>query len=91
MNKGDLINTVADSAGITKDQASDAVNCVFNCIESTLKKKEKAAFIGFGTFSTSERAARDGRNPATGATIRIPAKTQIKFKPGKALADSVNG
>jgi len=90
MNKGDLINAVSNSAGISKDQASSAVNCVFDSIESTLKNKDKAAFIGFGTFSTSERAARDGRNPATGATIRIPAKTQIKFKPGKALADSVN-
>ena len=90
MNKGDLINTVSDSAGITKEQAAAAVNSVFSSIESTLKAKEKAAFIGFGTFSTSERAAREGRNPSTGATIQIAAKTQIKFKPGKALADSVN-
>ena len=91
MNKGDLINAVADSSAISKDQATDAVNCVFSCIESTLKKKEKATFVGFGTFSTAERAARDGRNPSTGATIRIAAKTQIKFKPGKVLSDVVNG
>jgi DNA-binding protein HU-beta len=90
MNKGDLINTVAEASGISKAQATDAVNTVFSSIESTLKGGDKAAFIGFGTFSTSVRKAREGRNPATGATIKIPAKTQIKFKPGKALADTVN-
>lgn len=90
MNKGDLINAVADAAGITKAQAGDAVNAVFDGIEGTLKKGDKASFVGFGTFSTSRRAARDGRNPATGKTIRIPAKTQVKFKAGKGLVDSVN-
>lgn len=90
MNKGDLIKVVADSAGITQGQATDAVQSVFDSIEKTLKSKDKAAFVGFGTFSTSERAARDGRNPATGATIKIAAKTVVKFKPGKALAESVN-
>ncbi|NNF33374.1 MAG: HU family DNA-binding protein [Saprospiraceae bacterium] len=90
MNKGDLINAVADAAGITKAQAGDAVNAVFDSIEGTLKKGGKASFVGFGTFSTSRRAARDGRNPATGATIKIPAKTMVKFKAGKGLVDSVN-
>ena len=59
MNKGDLINAVADAAGITKAQAGDAVNAVFDSIEKTLKKGDKASFVGFGTFSTSRRAARD--------------------------------
>ena len=90
MNKGDLIKVVADSANITQSQASDAVQAVFDSIENTLKAKDKASFVGFGTFSTSYRNARDGRNPATGATIKIPAKTVVKFKPGKALSDSVN-
>ena len=90
MNKGDLINAVADAAGITKAQAGDAVNAVFDGIEGTLKKGGKASFVGFGTFSTSRRAAREGRNPATGATIKIPAKTMVKFKAGKGLVDSVN-
>ena len=90
MNKGDLIDVVADKAGITKAQAGDAVSAVFDAIEGSLKKGDKAAFVGFGTFSTSERAARDGRNPATGATIKIPKKTMVKFKAGKALSDSVN-
>ena len=90
MNKGDLINAVADAAGITKAQAGDAVNAVFDSIEGPLKKGGKASFVGFGTFSTSRRAAREGRNPATGATIKIPAKTMVKFKAGKGLTDSVN-
>lgn len=90
MNKGDLISAVADSAGISKAQAGDAVEAVFSNIEKALKSGDKAAFIGFGTFSTSVRAARDGRNPATGATIKIPKKTMVKFKAGKALSESVN-
>lgn len=90
MNKGDLIDVVADKAGITKAQAGDAVSSVFDAIEGALKKSDKAAFVGFGTFSTSVRAARDGRNPATGATIKIPKKTMVKFKAGKALSDAVN-
>lgn len=90
MNKGDLIDVVADKSGISKAQAGDAVSAVFDAIEGSLKKGDKAAFIGFGTFSTSKRAARDGRNPATGTTIKIPAKTMIKFKAGKAFSEAVN-
>ncbi len=90
MNKGDLISAVADKAGITKGQATEAVNAVFDGIEGTLKKGDKCSFVGFGTFSTSRRAARDGRNPATGETIKIAAKTLVKFKAGKALTESVN-
>lgn len=90
MNKGDLIDAVADASGITKAQASSAVNAVFGSIEETLKKGDKASFVGFGTFSTSKRAAREGRNPATGAKMKIKAKTSVKFKAGKSLADSVN-
>jgi DNA-binding protein HU-beta len=90
MNKGDLIKVVADKANISQAQAADAVQSVFDSIEKTLKKKDKASFVGFGTFSTSKRKAREGRNPATGATIKIAAKTVVKFKPGKALGDAVN-
>ena len=90
MNKGQLITAVAEASGITKAQAGTAVDAVFGSIEGALKSGDKAAFIGFGTFSTSERKARDGRNPATGATIKIPAKTLVKFKAGKALEGSVN-
>jgi len=90
MNKGDLIDAVADKAGITKGQATDAVAAVFGTIESCLKGGDKAAFVGFGTFQTSHRAARDGRNPRTGETIKIKAKTLVKFKAGKALSDAMN-
>lgn len=90
MNKGDLTSSVASAAGITKAQAADAVNAVFDGIEQSLKSGDKAAFVGFGTFSVSKRAAREGRNPATGKTIKIGAKNVVKFKAGKALGDSVN-
>ena len=90
MNKGDLIDAVAEAAGITKAEAGTAVNTVFSSITTALKKKDKAAFIGFGTFSTNRRKAREGRNPATGEKMRIKAKTLVKFKAGKALSDAVN-
>ena len=90
MNKGDLINAVADGAGITKAQAGEAVATVFGSIENALKAGDKAAFVGFGTFSTSVRKAREGRNPLTGDKIQIKKKTMVKFKAGKALGDSVN-
>jgi len=90
MNKGDLVNAVANSAGITKAQATEAVNAVFGSIENTLKNGDSASFVGFGTFAVSKREAREGRNPATGATIKIAASNQVKFKAGKALKDSVN-
>lgn len=90
MNKGDLINVVAAAAGITKAQAGSAVDAVFGGIESCLKSGDKAAFVGFGTFSTAHKPAREGRNPSTGKTIKIAAKTSVKFKAGKTLVDSVN-
>ncbi len=90
MNKGDLISAVAEGAGITKAQAGDAVATVFGSIEGALKAGDKAAFVGFGTFSTSVRKAREGRNPLTGDKIQIAKKTMVKFKAGKALGDSVN-
>jgi len=90
MNKGDLVDKVADTSGITKSQAQDAVNCVFDCVASAMKDGDKASFIGFGTFSVNRRNARTGRNPQTGKEIQIPAKNIVKFKPGKALSEHVN-
>lgn len=90
MNKGDLINAVSEAAGITKAQAGNAVDAVFNGIEKSLKGGDKAAFVGFGTFSTVNKPAREGRNPSTGKAIKIPAKTSVKFKAGKSLTDAVN-
>lgn len=91
MNKGDLISKIAESAKITKAQATDALNAVLDGIGEELKKDGgKVTLIGFGTFSVSEREARTGRNPQTGASIKIDAKKVVKFKPGKELSDSVN-
>lgn len=90
MNKGDLVNAVAEATGLTKTQAGNAVDAVFNSIEASLKKGDKASFVGFGTFSTVRKEAREGRNPSTGKTISIPAKTSVKFKAGKSFTDSVN-
>jgi DNA-binding protein HU-beta len=90
MNKNDLIGVVADGAGITKAQAGEAVDAVFDAVTKSLKKGEEVRLVGFGTFSVSRRKASIGRNPATGAEIKIPASNQAKFKPGKGLKDSIN-
>jgi DNA-binding protein HU-beta len=90
MNKGDLINKIAEEAGLTKAQASDALNAVLGGVSETLKSGGKVTLVGFGTFSVSQRDARTGRNPQSGETIQIPAKTVVKFKPGKELSDAVN-
>lgn len=90
MNKGDLINKIADSAGITKGQAEDALNAVLDGITDALKSDDTVTLIGFGSFSVSHRAARAGRNPQTGETIQIAAKKLAKFKAGKKLTDALN-
>lgn len=89
-NKNDLIGIVADKAGLTKVQAGEAVDAVFEAITGSLKGGEEVRLVGFGTFSVSKRKASIGRNPATGAEIKIPASNQAKFKPGKGLKDSIN-
>jgi nucleoid DNA-binding protein len=90
MNKGDLINKVAEEANITKAQATDALNTVFSAIGDTLADGNKVSLVGFGTFSSNHRAARVGRNPKTGEALQIAAKNVVKFKPGKELAGAVN-
>ncbi|MCP3931582.1 MAG: HU family DNA-binding protein [Bacteroidetes bacterium] len=90
MNKGELISAVAESAGISKAQATDAVNAVLSSVGGTLKDGGKVTLIGFGTFSVSHRPERTGRNPQTGKSITIAAKNVVKFKPGKELSESVN-
>jgi DNA-binding protein HU-beta len=89
-NKNDLIGVVADKAGLTKAQAGEAVDAVFEAITASLKGGDEVRLVGFGTFSVSKRKASVGRNPATGAEINIPASNQAKFKPGKGLKDSLN-
>ncbi len=90
MNKTEFINQIAESADINKKQAGDALQAFMIAITDTMKKGEKLTLIGFGTFSVTERKARDGRNPQTGKTIKIPAKKVVKFKVGSKLADAVN-
>lgn len=90
MNKTDLINTVADAAELNKSAASRAVDAVFETIVSGLKEGESVTVSGFGTFTTTDRAARLGRNPRTGESIEIAASKSPKFKAGKGLKDAVN-
>ena len=90
MNKNDLIGVVADGAGITKAQAGEAVDAVFDAITGSLKKGGEVRLVGFGTFAVSKRKASTGRNPRTGETMTIAASNQPKFKAGKALKDAVN-
>ena len=88
-NKAELIESVATSTGLTKKDATAAVDAVFETIQTTLSSGEKVQLIGFGNFEVRERAARKGRNPQTGEEIQIAASKVPAFKPGKALKDSV--
>ena len=91
MNKAELIAHVADSASITKGDATKAVDAVFDGITAELKGGGSVALVGFGSFSVSARAARTGRNPRTGTEIKIAASKAPTFKAGKGLKDAVNG
>jgi DNA-binding protein HU-beta len=88
MNKGDLINKVAEVLNSKKD-AQSAVDCILSTVTEALAEKESVTLVGFGTFKTAERKARKGRNPQTGNEIDIPARNVPKFIPGKALKDAV--
>jgi DNA-binding protein HU-beta len=90
MNKGDLVKHMAEKAGITQAQAGDALAAALDAVGGAVRNGDKVTLIGFGTFSRTVRAARDGRNPSTGKAIKIPAKNQVKFKAGKELDDSLN-
>ncbi len=89
MNKGDLVNEVAKVTS-TKKAAQAAVDCILTTITKALKKKDSVTLIGFGTFTVARRKARTGRNPQTGAAIKIKAKNVPKFVAGKALKDAVS-
>ena len=90
MNKNDLIASVADSAGLSKSDASNAVDAVLQAITDGLAGGGEIRLVGFGTFSVANRAATTGRNPRTGEAIQIPASKQPKFKAGAPLKQSVN-
>ncbi|SDC46520.1 DNA-binding protein HU-beta [Sphingomonas sp. YR710] len=90
MNKQELIGNVAESTGLTKNDASKAVEAVFDSISGVLKSGDEVRLVGFGTFSVSRRKASTGRNPRTGEPMSIGASSQPKFKPGKGLKEAVN-
>ena len=91
MNKSELIEHIAKQADISKAAAARALEAVIGGVKTTLKKNNTVSLVGFGTFSVGKRAARSGRNPRTGATIKIKAAKVPKFRPGKALKDAVRG
>jgi DNA-binding protein HU-beta len=86
MNKAELVSKIAEDAGITKVQAVSALDSFMEGVTKTLKSGNKLILVGFGTFSVSKRAARNGRNPKTGATIKIKAKKVARFKASKELS-----
>jgi DNA-binding protein HU-beta len=90
MTKSEFAAAFAEKTGTTKTDAEKSVNAFIDIITSTLKSGDKISFVGFGTFETTNRDARTGRNPQTGADITIAAGTVPKFKPGKSLKDAVN-
>ena len=90
MNKTELVAAMAEKAGISKKDAEAALKAFTDTVSSELKKGEKIQLVGFGTFETSVRAAREGRNPQTGKTMKIKASKAPKFKAGKALKDLEN-
>jgi len=90
MNKGELTDAIAESAGLTKADAARALDGFIDAITNALKSGDSVSMIGFGTFSVKARAARQGRNPQTGKTITIKAANVPGFKAGKSLKDAVN-
>ncbi len=91
MNRTELIGAIAESAGITKAQADKALRATMHNIQSTVASGNNLSLIGFGTFSSSARAARQGKNPRTGEPISIAARKVARFSPGKGFRDLVNG
>ena len=90
MNKQQLIEAIANEAEVSKAAAGACLDAFINTVTKVLKKKGEVRLVGFGTFTTSKRKATTGRNPQTGAAIKIAASTQPKFKAGKPLKDALN-
>jgi DNA-binding protein HU-beta len=90
MNKADMVDRLAAAAGITKTQAASALDAMVSGITSALKKGNRVTLVGFGSFSTAQRAARTGRNPKTGKPISIAARRVARFIPGAELKQAVN-
>ena len=89
MNKTEMITAMAEASGLTKKDCDTVLNAFVDTLQTALKSGDKVQLLGFGTFEVKERAARTGKNPATGATIEIPASKAPAFKPGKAFKDSI--
>jgi DNA-binding protein HU-beta len=90
MNKQELISKIAKDTGMTKTGAAAAVDSFIDGVVKTLRKGQSITFVGFGTFKTSNRKARTGRNPQTGAAVKIPKRRVARFSAGKALKDALN-
>jgi len=90
MNKNELIASISNATGLTKTDSAKALDAFITSVTKSLKAGEEVRLVGFGTFGVTKRAATTGRNPRTGTAIKIPARNVAKFKPGKALQDSVN-
>ena len=90
MKKVELVEAVATATGLTKADATRAIDATFEAISGALKDGDKVPLVGFGTFAVSKRAAREGRNPQTGETVKIAARNAVTFKAGSALKDAVN-
>lgn len=89
MNKTELISAMAEKSGLSKKDTEKALDAFMDTVKNELKNGGKVQLVGFGTFEVSERAAREGRNPQTGETMKIAASKQAKFKAGKALKDYI--
>ena len=90
MKKVELVEAVANATGLNKTESAKAIDVTFEAITAALVKGDKVPLVGFGTFGVSERAAREGRNPRTGETVKIAARKAVTFKAGSALKDAVN-
>lgn len=90
MKKIELVEAVAEEAGLTKADATRAIDATFKAITDALVNGDRVPLVGFGTFAVSKRAAREGRNPRTGETVKIAARNAVTFKAGSALKDAVN-
>lgn len=91
MNKAELVEKIADQVGLTKVQANEAIDAFTDTVIGALKQGDKVTLVGFGTFSVSERSARNGRNPQTGEVIKIKARKVPRFKPGKEFSTKIGG
>ena len=90
MTKQEFVEAIAEEAGLTKADAARAVDAYAKAVTKALKAGKKVSLVGFGTYATSKRAAREGRNPRTGETVKIAARTAVTFKAGSKLKDAVN-